>query len=270
MALTDTAVRNAKPGDKPVKMFDASGLYLAVQPSGSKLWRLKYRFGGREKLLSLGAYPETTLRNAREQRDDARKLLASGINPSQARKDESAAKQASAENSFEIVARAWHAHWKASRSDHHVQYVLRRLEADVFPEIGARAIAGLKALDFVRVAKKVEARGALDIAKRSLQTCGQIMRYAVGHGIVERNPVADIKPADVLTTRRKVNYARVDAKELPELMRKMHAYNGSPYTRFALQLIALTFVRTSELIEARWTEFDLDCVFQPIVDGVSD
>jgi integrase len=162
------------------------------------------------------------------------------------------------DNSFEAVARAWHGYWKATRSDNHVEYVLRRLEADVFPEIGHRAIADLKATDFVRVAKKIEARGALDIAKRALQTSGQIMRYAVGHGLIERNPVADVKPGDVLIARKKVNYARVDAKDLPELLRKMQAYDGSPYTRFALQLIALTFVRTTELIEARWSEFDLD------------
>jgi integrase len=136
--------------------------------------------------------------------------------------------------------------------------VLRRLEADVFPAIGRRPIAELTARDFKLIAKKIETRGALDIAKRMLQTCSQVMRFAVADEIIERNPLSDIKPGDVLKSRTKTNYARVDAKELPELLRKMAAYDGSPYTRFALQLIALTFVRTSELIEATWDEFDLD------------
>jgi integrase len=159
---------------------------------------------------------------------------------------------------FEAVARAWHEQWKSARTDHHTAYVLRRLEADVFPAIGLLPIAEIPAHRLVAMAKKIEARGALDIAKRALQTCGQIMRYAVAHGIIERNPAADVKPGDVLKSRRKENYARIDGKELPELLRKMQVYDGAPHTRQALQLIALTFVRTSELIEAVWTEIDLE------------
>ena len=260
MPLTDPACRNAKcpAGKARARYSDSQGLYLEVQPNGARYWRLKFRFAGKEKKLALGVYPEVSLKEARTKRDDARQVLASGRDPSAERKDAKLAQRTASNNSFEVVARAWHTHWKATRSESHVDYVLRRLEADVFPQIGHRAISELEARDFVRVAKKIETRGALDIAKRALQTCGQVMRYGVAHGFIDRNPAADVKPGDVLQARRKTNYARLDARELPELLRKMAVYDGSPYTRFALQLIALTFVRTSELIEATWDEFDLD------------
>lgn len=260
--LTDAFCRNAKcPEGKPRARFsDSEGLYLEVLPAGGKYWRLKYRYGSpaREKRLGLGVYPAVSLKEARSKRDGARELLSQGQDPSAARREAKTARAAASASTFEAAARAWHAQWKAARTDHHADYVLRRLEADVLPEIGYRAVAELKALDFVRVAKKIEARGALDIAKRALQTCGQVMRYCVAHGSIERNPLSDFKPGDVLKGRKKTNYARLDAKELPELLRKMAGYDGSPYTRFGLQLIALTFVRTSELIEARWPEFDLE------------
>lgn len=260
MPLTDTACRNANcPADKARSRYaDSQGLYLEVLPNGGKYWRLKYRFAQKEKRLGLGVYPEVSLKEARVRRDEARQLLGNGQDPSAARQEAKLAQRVAADNSFEAVARAWHAHWKASRSDSHVAYVLRRLEADVFPAIGALPIVDITAPKLVAVAKKIEARGASDIAKRSMQTAGQIFRYAVAHGILERNPAADVKPGDVLKKREKVNYARVEAKELPALLRKMHAYDGTPYTRYALQLIALTFVRTSELIKATWDEFDLE------------
>jgi len=259
MPLTDTACRNAKcPPDKPrIRLADAQGLYLEVCAAG-KYWRLKYRHAGKEKRISLGVYPEVSLKDARAKRDEARQKLASGVDPSAARQEARQALRVALDNSFENVARAWHTQWKAARTDHHADYVLRRLEADVFPVIGALPVADITAPKLVAMAKRIEARGALDIAKRSLQTCGQVLRYAVAHGLIERNPGADVKPGDVLKSRKKENYARLDAKELPELLRRMQAYDGSPTTRFALTLIALTFVRTSELIEARWSEFDLD------------
>lgn len=260
MPLTDAQCRNATcpDGKLRARYADSHGLYLEVLPGGGKYWRLKYRVGGKEKRLGLGIYPAVPLAKARQERERARELLAHGLDPSAARQDAKAAAAASTANNFEAVARAWHAQWRAARTDHHADYVLRRLEADVFPEVGAKAIADVTAPMLVRMAKKIEARGALDIAKRALQTCGQICRYAVAHGFIERNPASDIKPADVLTSRSKTNYARLEAKDLPELLRKMAVYNGSPHTRMALQLIALTFVRTSELIEAPWDEFDLD------------
>jgi integrase len=232
-------------------------MYLELVPNGGKYWRLKFRVGGREKRLSLGVYPAVSLAMARQERDRARALLAEGVDPSVERRGSKYA-DPEIDTSFEAVARAWHVQWKAARTDHHADYVLRRLEADVFPELGRKPIAEITAPMLVHVAKKIEARGALDIAKRALQTCGQIFRYAVAHGFIARNPASDIKPADVLTSRTRTNYARLDAKELPDLLRRMAVYDGSPYTRAALQLIALTFVRTSELIEAPWDEFDLE------------
>jgi integrase len=233
-------------------------MYLEVQPNGARYWRLKYRYAGKEKRLSLGVYPDVPLSGARRERERVRALLADGIDPSADRKEAKVAVAAESANRFESVARDWHAQWRAARTDHHADYVLRRLEADVFPQIGNLPIDRITAPMLVQVAKKIESRGAVDIAKRALQTCGQIFRYGVAHGYTDRNPAADIKPADVIQSRKQTNYARVTAKELPDLLRKMAVYDGSPHTRAALQLIAQTFVRTSELTEAKWDELDLD------------
>jgi integrase len=258
MPLTDAQCRNAKcpEGAARQRLADGQGMYLELVPNGGKYWRLKYRIGGREKRISLGVYPAVSLAMARQERDRARGLLAHGVDPLMDRQESKAASVAAIDSTFEAVARAWHVQWKAARTDHHADYVLRRLQADVFPDLGPRPVAEITAPMLVQVAKKIEARGALDIAKRSLQTCGQIFRYAVAHGFINRNPASDIKPADVLSSRTRTNYARLEAKELPELLRRMAVYDGSPYTRAALQLIALTFVRTSELVEAPWDEFD--------------
>ena len=257
-ALSDTAIKQAKPQDRPYKLTDGNGLYLLVNPTGSKLWRWKYRASGKEKLMALGSYPATTLTDAREARDAARKTLARDVDPMAERKAAKRAGQLAEANSFEAVARLWWTNWKGARSPSHVDYVLRRLEADVFPAIGKRPVDAVEAPELVKMAKAIEARGALDIAKRALQTCGQVFRFAIAHGYATRNPAKDFQPGDVLATRKKVNYARVEGKELPELLRHIEAYQGSTVTRLALKLMALTFVRTSELIEARWSEIDLD------------
>jgi integrase len=236
---------------------DGKGMYLEVTAAGGKYWRLKYRHGGKEKRLALGVYPDVSLAQARDARDAARKVLAAGDDPAQLKRDAKLTRAIDVANTFETVARLWWAHWKGPKSPRHADYVLRRLEADVFPELGTRPVASVTAPQLLAMAKKIEARGAVDIAKRSLQTCGQILRYAVAHGLTERNPAADVKPADALKVRRKENYARLDAKEMPELLRKIEAYQGSAYTRLAMKLMALTFVRTGELIAARWAEFDL-------------
>jgi integrase len=258
MKLTDTRIKSAKPSTKAVKLSDGRGLYLLINTSGTKLWRLKYRVDGREKLMSFGAYPEVSLAQAREACDQARKQLAAGADPMALRKSDKQSRLQAADNSFAAVARAWWLHWKPARSPRHAEYVIRRLEADVFPEIGSRSISGLEAPDLVRMVKAIEARGVLDIAKRALQTTGQVFRYAVAHGHATRNPATDIKPTDVLKPRKRSNFARIDAKELPDLMRKIEGYAGAATTRLALKLMALTFVRTSELIGARWSEFDLE------------
>lgn len=256
--LTDTAIKKAQPTDKPYKLPDGRGLHLLVQTTGAKLWQLRYRHEGREKKASLGQYPDVSLGAARDKRDAMRKLIAAGSDPIAAKRAGRDAAQAAAVNTFESVARAWWEHWKATRSASHTGYVIRRLEADVFPAIGTRPISAIEAPELVAMAKAIEKRGALDIAKRALQTTGQVFRYAIAHGKATRNPATDIKPADVLRARVKSNYARIDAPELPALLRKMDAYQGTPTTRLAVKLMALTFVRTGELIGARWSEVDLD------------
>lgn len=265
MPLTDPACKNARcPDGRPRERFsDSGGLYLEVQPPGAdgksaKHWRWKYRFAGKEKRLSLGTYPTTSLADARRARDKARELLKGGTDPVQARADARLAKQVALESTFETVGRAWLAHWRVTKSPRHADYVQRRLEADVFPVLGRKPIAEITAPQLLAMAKKIEARGALDIARRAWQTCGQIFEYALAHGLVERNPSKDVRPGTALKPRKKGHYARLEPKELPELLRKLQAYQGSAYTRFAMQLMALTFVRTSELIGARWDEFDLE------------
>lgn len=289
MPLTDTECRNAKcpEGRAYVRLADSGGLYLEVtapgpkNPAGSKLWRWKYRYAGKEKRLSLGAYPVVPLasrqegprgsrkdapsgggmaglvKGARQLRDEARALLLAGTDPGEVRRDAKRAIATAHETAFEPVARQWWAAWKVNKTGRYADHVMSRLEADVFPEIGHKPVATLAASHFVRVAKKIEARGAAELARRGLQTCGLVMRYAVAHDLAERNPVSDVKPGDILKPRLVENFARVGAPELPELLRKIAGYDGSVYTRTALQLMALTFVRTSELIEAQWREFDL-------------
>nr|WP_319563343.1 tyrosine-type recombinase/integrase [uncultured Rhodoferax sp.] len=264
MALTDTECKQSTcPPDRGfIRLADSQGLYLQVTKAGGKLWRWKYRIGGKEKVLALGAYgktpPALTLAQARQACDKAREALAAGEDPSQLKREAKLTKAMSDARTFEAVARQWWNHWKGTKSPRHVDYVIRRLEADVFPALGGRALTSITAPALLAMAKGIEARGAIDIAKRSLQTCGQIMRYAVAHGLIERNPAADVKPSDALKPHKKKNYARLDAKEMPELLRKIEAYQGTPHTRLAMKLMALTFVRTGELIAARWDEFDLE------------
>ena len=250
--------RAACPPGRPVaRLSDEKGMYLEVTAAGGKYWRLKYRHGGKEKRLALGVYPAVSLAQARKARDQAREALAAGNDPAQIKRDAKLIRAMSDANTFEKVARQWWEHWKGPKSPRHADYVIRRLEADVFPALGARPAGSVTAPQLLAMAKAIEARGAVDIAKRSLQTCGQIMRFAVAHGLIERNPAADVRPSDALKPRTKENYARLDAKEMPELLRKIEAYQGSAYTRLAMKLMALTFVRTGELIGARWAEFDL-------------
>lgn len=257
MPLTDTAVKSAKPGPRPIKLSDGKGMYLLVNPTGSKLWRWKYRVLGKERLMSFGAYPDVSLAQAREALDRARKLLASGADPVAKRKADRKASLTAAENSFEAVARKWWEHWKPTRTDQHAGQVMRRFTANVFPHIGARPVSEIQAPELVAMLKAIEARGVNDVAKRAHQTSSQVFRYAIAHGLATRNPAADIKPSDVLASRQKKNLARIDGKELPQLLRHIDAYHGAAVTRLAMKLMALTFVRTSELIGAQWAEFDL-------------
>jgi integrase len=254
MALTDTKIRKAQAREKSYKMGDARGLFLFVTPSGGKLWRWKYRKDGAEKLMTLGKYPDVTLAQARDRLGEERKMLAGGGDPMAQRR----AAKTSTENSFGTVAAKWLDHWQVGKSPRHVDYVRRRMEADILPKLGARPIAEIEAPEVVIMTKNIEDRGAGDLAKRALQTTGQVFRYAIAHGYAKRNPASDIKPSDILKATKKFNYARVGVKELPDLLRAIEVYQGTPITRLAIKLMALTFVRTSELIGACWQEFDLE------------
>jgi integrase len=247
--LKNSEISSAKCIGKARKLFDARGLYLKLMPNGGKYWRFNYRFNGKAKTLALGTYPDVSLAKARERHHEARSFLADGVDPG-------AVKQAVSQE-FETVARAWLAHWRTGRSERYVDYVIARLEGDIFPDIGSRPIAELTTSNFRDAVKKIERRNAPEIARRVLQNCGQIMRYAVANDLVQRNPVADVRPGDIFKPRKKRNYPRITARELPELLRAIDGYAGGEHTRLALQLMALTFVRTSELIGAKWLEFDL-------------
>jgi integrase len=265
MALTDAAIRATKPAKKPFKMYDREGLFLLVNPGGSKLWRWRYWADGKEKLMALGEYPIVNLAGARERHFAARKKVAAGIDPiverkaeAESRKREAEARQREAENSFEKIARQWWEWWAARKSPRHANYVVRRLEADVFPAFGHKFIDDVTPADIRKLMLTIEGRGARDVAKRAHETTGQIFRYAIAHGIASRNPAADFKPKDILAEAREENFSRVDAKELPFLLAKMVRYDGDAITRLAMRLMAYTFVRTSELIESQWPEFDLN------------
>jgi integrase len=253
--LTDVAIRKAKPADKPVRMFDSAGLYLEVSPAGGKLWRWKYRINGKEKRLALGTYPEIGLASARERRDAARKLLAEGVDPAAQRKAEKAAGAERAANSFEVIAREWLG--KQTWVDSYRVKVEAWMANDVYPYLGARPITELSAAEFLRVAQRIEERGAIESAHRVMQTCGQIMRYAVATSRAERNPIPDLKGALAAPPERH-HAAITDPAELGGLLRAIDGYSGDVVTRAALKLSALLFVRPGELRHAEWEEIDLD------------
>jgi integrase len=258
MALTEIGIKKAKFTDKPYRLKDSGGMFLFVTPTGGKIFRWKYRYEGKQKLMTFGKYPDVPLALARERHVEARKLLAAGIDPMAQRKAAKTVEKAAVENSFQSVANLWLAHWQDGKSPRHVEYVKRRIDADILPVLGARPIVEIEAPELVVMTKAIEERGARDIAKRALETVGQVFRYAIAHGYAKRNPATEIKPSDILKTTRKVNYARVDAKELPGLLRAIEVYQGTHVTRLAIKLMALTFVRTSELIGAKWSEFNTE------------
>ena len=265
MGLTLKEIENAKPGDRPYKLTDGGGLCLLVTPTGTKLWRWRYYFDGKEKMMALGEYPVVTLKEARDLHHEARKTLAGGVDPMAERKAEAEAKQREIEErqreeqrSFESVARAWWAWWSIGKSPRHAETLMNRLEADVFPAIGHLFVDAVEPRHVRDILFTVEKRGASDVAKRAHQSIGQIFRFAIARDLASRNPAAEFKPRDVLAATESENFARVDEKDLPELLAKMEEYNGDALTRFGLKLLAYCFPRTSELIEAPWTEFDLD------------
>jgi len=257
MALTDVAVRNAKARDKLYRLFDERGMYLEISTGGGKWWRLKYRFGGKEKRLSLGVYPDVGLKDARDRRDEARKLLANGIDPSIERKVQKASTVERAANSFEAVAREWFARHSPGWATTHADKIMGRLEKDVFPWLGGRAIAEIKAPEVLTVLRRVEARGALDTAHRVHQNCGQVFRYAVATGRAERDISSDLRGA--LPAARHTHFASVtEPAEVASLLRALDAFQGTFVVQCALRLAPLLFVRPGELRSAEWAQFDLD------------
>ncbi len=264
MKLTNAFIKSIKPSDKPQKFPDGSGLNLLCEPSGSMIWRFRYRFGGKEKMLSLGAYPEVNLKQAREKLMQARALVDKGINPSEARQEKKRQEAIASENSFQAIAMKWYETWAVGKEPSHARRVLRRLELNVFKQIGDKPIASITAPMLVAMVKKIESgeNSPLEMAKRAYATCGQIFRFAVAHGICERNPAADVRISDVVKNKPVVHRKRIDAKDLPKLLRDIDSYDsefgGDELTRLAMQLMTLTFLRTSELIQARWDEVDLE------------
>lgn len=258
LKLTDAFIKGIKPQSKTKSYPDGHGLVLLCNPQGSLGWRYRYRFGGKPKMLSFGTYPEVGLKKAREKLAIARTQLGDGKDPSIVRKQENSQKQ----NDFKSVALRWHKAWSVGKDEKHSTKVLRRLEQNVFSEIGSMPIHTITAPILIKMAQKVVKRGAIDIAKRAYSTSGQVFRYAIVEGLCDRNPASDISLSDAHIESPPVKHRNsLSPKDVPELLRKIDAYdvanNGSVITKLAMKLMAYTFVRTSELIEARWDEFDL-------------
>lgn len=257
MPLTQAQIRNTKPGDKPVRLFDGRGLYLEVAPSGGRWWRFKYRYAGKEKRLSLGVYPDVSLKDARERCEQARKVLAAGTDPSLARKAAKAAVRQGAENSFEAVSGEWLRNHAEVWSESHRVRVERLFERDLFPWLGSRPIADISPPELLDVIRRIERRGALETAHRALGNCGQVFRYAIATGRAARDPAADLGGA--LPPVKGEHFAAVtDPKRVGELLRVLDGYQGTLPVRCALRLAPLVFVRPGELRKAEWAHIDLE------------
>lgn len=235
------------------RMSDGHGLYLQVQTTGTKLWHYGYRFEGKQRLLSIGTYPTVTLAAARDAHMDARRKLAAKINPAAEKKVQ---KRTAQGTTFEDVCKLWLEHWKSDKAPRYIKQMESRLNSDVLPVIGSRPIREIEAPELVALAKEIERRGASELARRALETMGQVFRYAIAHGMASRNPAKDVSPSDVLKPKRVQNHARIDTKGVPALMAAVEAYAGFQ-TQQAIKLMAYTFVRTGELVGARWDEFTL-------------
>jgi integrase len=258
LPLTDAKVKNAKPRPKEYKLSDGGGLFLLVVPAGGKYWRMKYRFGGKDKApLAFGGYPEVSLAEAREKREASRKKLRDGIDPREQQKALKAANVADAENGFEVVAREWYVRWSPGWSASHSATVIGRLNLDVFPRLGARPIGEISASEVLKMLRVIEFRGALETAHRVRTICGQVFRYAVSTGRAERDPTADIR--DALKPYKKGHLPAItDPQELGPLLRAIDVYKGTHVVKCALMLVPLLMVRPGMLREAEWNEIDLD------------
>lgn len=258
MPLTDTTIRNAKPGAKSIKLFDERGLYLEITPPGGKLWRLKYSFGGKEKRLSFGAYPDVSLKAAREKRDDARRMLADGIDPSEARKAAKARALQMAEDSFEAIAMEWAKRHLAARAESHRTRVIRRLEREVFPFLGKKPIASITAPDILAVLRKIETRGVLDTAHRTQQTIGTVIRYAVATGRAETDPTAALRGALPAYKSGHMAAPADDPAAIGAILRAFDAFKGGLVVSVAVRMLPLLFCRPGELRTMRWEQIDTE------------
>ncbi len=256
LSLTETAIRTAKPADKPRKISDGGGLYIQINPNGARYWRYKYRFRDKQKTLALGVYPDVKLADARKRHREAREQLAAGVDPGAEKKRARMAAQAAAEQSFEKVAREWISKQAPRWSADHTGRVLTSLEADIFPDLGERPISEVTAPDLLATLRKIEHRGALETLSKVHQRCDAIFRYGIATGRCERDPSADLRGS--FTTRKAQGHAALSAAELPEFLRNLEHYDGDVQTKLALELVLLTFVRTGELRGAEWREFDFD------------
>ncbi|ODQ30716.1 tyrosine-type recombinase/integrase [Burkholderia ubonensis] len=257
MPLTDTAIRNAKPADKPVRLFDGGGLYLEIAPSGGKWWRLKYRFGGKEKRYSLGVYPGVPLAAARKKRDEAREKLAAGIDPGEAKKAEKRANLFAAAHSFEIVARGWMDERKTTVEPAQHDKTLARMENDVFPWIGKRPIAEIDAPEILAVLKRVDGRGARFTAHRIRSEISRVFRYGIKEGHCKADPARDL--VDAIPPAQTTHFASItEPEKVGEMLRAFDGFKGTFPVLCALKLAPMLFVRPGELRKAEWAQFDLD------------
>lgn len=256
MKLTARQISTAKPTEKPYKLSDGGGLYLLVNPNGSRYWRMKYRYAGKEKLFSIGVYPDVTLAEARDKRTQAKRILAAGDDPSEVKQAEREAKNLAVNNSFELLALEWHEHKKPNWSSGYADDIMEYLRKDIFPYIGKKAITDIKPITMLSVLKKMEERGVLDKLKKTRQACRQIFTYAIITGRAEFNPVTDL--AGALKTPKQQHFPHLMPTQIGPFIHAVNTYSGSKVTRIATLLLMYTSVRTIELRTSEWTEFDLD------------
>ena len=258
MPLTELKCKNAKPAEKPYKLSDDKGLFLLVKPNGGRYWRMKYRFANKEKLLAIGVYPEISLSEARDKCLKARKLLEDNIDPMQDKRERRAISDKNALNTFEAITLEWHETNKDKWTTRHAEYILTRMKADLFPELGMRPIKDITPPELLACLRKIESRGALEISRRCKQMAGQVFRYAIATGRAERDPSHDITGA--LKTPKKKHFKAMTIKDLPAFIHALDKNDARlfPQTINATKLMMLTFVRTGELIASKWDEIDME------------
>jgi integrase len=258
MALTDMEVRKSKATDKHQKISDGGGLYLLIHANGGKYWQMAYRFRGKQKTLSIGVYPDVSLAEARDQREQARKLLARDADPNAVKQAQKVSDILLTANSFELIAREWFAKHSPNWKENHSSKIIARLEKDVFPWIGERPITEITAPALLGAIRRIETRGALETAHRALATCGQVFRYAVATGRAERDPTFDLRGALPPVRKDKHFAAITEPKKVGELMRDIDGYQGSYIVKSAFKLSPLLFVRPGELRKMEWKDINLD------------